>query len=116
MPILYRFTSERIRHDEPNLVRWRHRLRGPRESLKFNSETRALDLDFDTLYTDITTQSELHSANDDVIEDGGAVTGVYETWDDATPTEEPLVLDGIDSLALQVALLRDRIIRLENNG
>jgi len=112
--VLFQPVDNTNRVHQPNFTRWRHRLRGPRESYKIN-------LEMDQFYYDIQTlkiRYDIVRDNLDYITghytEGGAMTGVEVAWElDATPGEEDLVLEGLNNLSARIESLRERVRKLE---
>lgn len=94
---------------QPNLVRWRHRSRGPRESLKINQEITQTYYDLYTLCNKLDVLASNHEFIIDIMVDGGEVEDVEVYWDE----QVPMVLDGIDSLSADIEALRKRVRMLE---
>lgn len=96
---------------QPNFVRWRHRYKGVRESLKVNQEIGQYYYDIKNSDYKLDNMDDLLDEVSDTIVNGGAVDGVqYET----DTGDEDLVLLGFDELAAQVERARVRIKRLED--
>lgn len=107
MPTFYFETDLRAEFSAPQFTRLRARYRGVRESWKVNLEIDQLLFSitglydrYNTLHADLVLTSEL-------LFEGGAVTGVTDYDDD------PLVLEGLNSLIEDVAALKARVKRLE---
>lgn len=112
MPIFYSENQTEFELTEPQLTRWRHRLRGPRESLKHNVHADQIEFDIQSLYT---LAAELQDKITDgfyLLEFGGDVDADV-SWDTATPTEEPVVIDGLETLVAEIARLRLRVAAME---
>lgn len=99
---------------QPQFTRWRHRWRGKRESLKINTEINQFYYDVRRLNSRSEDVSAALVENRSTIRDGGDVTGVEFQWTtDATPTIEPVQLDGMDNIISRIQQLRNRIEDLE---
>ena len=112
MPTFYSDNQTEFELTEPNFTRWRHRLRGPRESLKHNTHAAQAEFDFRTEYKQHADLKARMADGFNLIEFGGEVDAdVY--WDDATPTEEPIVIEGLETLVARVERLKLRVAALE---
>jgi hypothetical protein len=98
---------------QPNLVRWRHRSKGPRESLKINQEIGQTYFDLKVLMARLNIVNENLEFIVNQIQDGGEVEGTDFIADPDTPSEEPIVLLGLDVLGAEIESLRKRIEVLE---
>jgi hypothetical protein len=112
MLFLYSSNYDDVELTEPQMTRWRFRYRGVRESYKSNISADQALFDIAFLYGEISTQDSELDDNLDTIENGGSVDADF-VWDDATPTLEPIELDGIADLASRLDKLRQRIKYLE---
>jgi hypothetical protein len=100
---------------QPNLVRWRHRNRGPRESLKINQELSQTYYDLCRLSGRLEVVDTYLSFVINHLEEGGLTEGVEYNWrDDATPTNEDMELLGLQSLSAEIESLRKRVEVLED--
>lgn len=115
MPILYSEIDKKFWFRQPNLVRWRHRFRSPRESLKVNQEMGQYHYDLSR----VKLRNEQVEAEVDEIKEN-----VFDGWDfdgdvdynwstDATPSASPAEIIGMDELAARIETLRNRIRGLE---
>lgn len=112
MPIFYSDNQTEFELTEPNFTRWRHRLRGPRESYKHNIHADQVEYDFHSLYAIADALDERMEAGFALLEFGGEIDAdVY--WDDATPTEEPIVIEGLETLVANIERLKLRVAALE---
>lgn len=100
---------------QPNLVRWRHRFRGVRESLKFNQEIGQYYFDINNARTKMEDVESTQRDNVDLVLDGGTVEDVSIMIDDATPSVEDMILPGFESLSGTFARIHNRIRSLERN-
>lgn len=100
---------------QPNIVRWRHRFRGVRESLKINQEIGQYFFDINNARQKMTTVETTQEDNVDLVLNGGEVQDVGILIDDATPAIEDMILPGFESLAGSFARIRNRIRSLERN-
>lgn len=112
MAVFYNTNITQYEITEPQLTRWRHRYRGVRESLKFNTETQQFLYDVTELYAQNAALSERMTFDLGLVEDGGSITAVV-SWDDGSPVEEPVVLAGLDTLVVRAQALNQRITALE---
>ncbi|HJS83572.1 MAG TPA: hypothetical protein VJ742_12135 [Nitrososphaera sp.] len=99
----------------PQLVRWRHRFRGTRESYKINLESDQIRFDTHRLCEKYNELTILHKAQKTIVIDGGELEDITFREDDATPTDEAVVLVGLEALSQRVQRLKDRITNLERN-
>lgn len=100
---------------QPNIVRWRHRFRGVRESLKFNQEIGQYIYDINNARQKMLAVEVTQGENVELVLDGGEIQDVEILIDDATPTVESMVLPGFESLTSSFARIRNRIRSLERN-
>lgn len=107
MPTFYFDTDIRAQFSAPQFTRLRHRYRGVRESWKVNLEIDQLLFSITDLYRRYNILHDNFVLAKELLIEGGAVTGVTDYDDD------PMVLDGLDSLIQQVAALKARVKRLE---
>lgn len=112
MPIFYSDNQTEFELTEPQLTRWRHRLRGPRESLKHNTQAMQIEYDLRTLYSDSAELRERMREGFELIEFGGSVDADI-LWDDDTPVEEPIELVGLEDLVAETQRLMLRIAAME---
>ena len=113
MATLYNEYDKNLWFYQPNLVRWRHRHNGPRESEKFNQEMNQTHYDLNRLETLKDELLETWEGYLDTIIDGGYLDASL-TWEiDGTPSTEDIYLLGLDEVAARVNVLKDRIERLE---
>lgn len=101
---------------QPSLVRWRHRYKGVRESLKVNQEIGQTLYDINSADYRLGNLRTSLEETVDLLINGGTVDGVTFNWlNDATPGDEDLVIPGFDQLVGDVENLRNRVRRLEGN-
>lgn len=113
MATLYNEYDKNLWFYQPNLVRWRHRFNGPRESQKLNQEMNQTYYDLNRLETLKDDLLDTWEGYLDLLIDGGDVDADL-VWDpDATPSSEEITLLGLDEMAARVAVLKDQIERLE---
>lgn len=96
---------------QPNFVRWRHRSRGPRESLKINQEIGQTIYDIYTLHKRVNVVIDNLDFLADSIIDGGAVDGVDAAWESFDEFDMELL--GLETLSARVESLRKRVRQLE---
>jgi len=115
MAVVYSEVDKSDRIYQPTSVRWRHRYRGPRDSLKTNTHIAQFYYDtnrLNRLHT-ITHNGTVEYVN--LISNGGTVSGLEYLWSqDATPMEEQVVVESITDFASRLDKLKTRIRNLEN--
>lgn len=113
--ILYSEVDKKFWFHQPNLIRWRHRWRSPRESLKVNQEIGAY-------HYDIARLNQRRKETDATI--GEMIENLTYGWDmdnnvsfdwhsDDEPSEQPASLIGLEEMATRIERLRSRIRYLE---
>lgn len=109
------YTAVRIdnRVYQPNFVRWRHRFRGPRESLKVNQEIGQYRYDLNKSLKRLDDLDAALETMSDLFVNGGSVEGVTFTEDGET---EAVVIAGFEDLSGRLAHARDRIRVMERDG
>lgn len=115
MPILYTDIDKKFWFRQPNLTRWRHKFRSPRESLKINQEIGQTHYDLHR----VNLRSEAVSEEVDAMRENA-----FNGWDfdgdvdydwstDATPSASEAEFIGLNELVIRIEILRDRIRHLE---
>jgi len=116
MPILFTDIDKKLWFRQPNLVRWRHMFRSPRQSLKINQELGQTHYDLSRINVRAEDNEEELESIKDYFFDGWDLDGLvdFDWYDDATPGEEPAYIIGLDEMSARIERLRDRIRSLEN--
>lgn len=116
MPEMYDDRHSRVaRTYTSNLTRWRHRYRGPRESLKINTEIAQFRHDIWRIHKEVNKNEDNLDPRIETLVDGGTVDNLTALWsDDATPSLDVMTLPGLDELQRRVEAMRRRIYDLEN--
>lgn len=109
MPTLYSLVDKTYWVYQPTFVRWRHRYRGPRESLKLNQEISQYMYDLNNIFSQINTNRANLATYATTIRDGGAISGVEALNDDATPSLVDVELWGLDEIESRIEGLRNRV-------
>lgn len=108
-PVMYSDIDKRSWVYQPNFVRWRHRSRGVRESLKVNQEITQLIYDLRVCMAKIEIlRSNLEYLADLLVEGGTMEADV--NW---SGSDEDLELIGIEALSAKFESLRRRVSKLE---
>jgi hypothetical protein len=114
MPITYSEADKRYWYYQPQLTRWRHRYRGPRESLKINQEIGQLLYDLTKIKQ---RNDELLAELDyytDIMQNGWDFDGDVDYTDySSSTTFAPAELPGNIDLASRIESLRNRVRGLE---
>jgi hypothetical protein len=113
-PLTYEPTNIPNRVYQPSFVRFRHRYKGPRESLKINQEIGLYytDLNQSLLRLDA-VDAELDDQTQYLVSGGGGSDDVDYTNADAET--ETYYVNGLEELAARTARLRNRVKSLERN-
>lgn len=126
--ILYAPINKRVQVSAPNFTRSRARFRGQRESFKINTEIHQLAYDLHKLYEKYDSLNTTLTINLSTIENGGQIGrtlyftaegvpgvlyGIAVNWNDASPADESLMLDGTIALIDRLTRLEKRISDLE---
>lgn len=109
--ILFSMVDRKEYIDAPTLVRWRSRYRGPRESIKINTESSATLYDLRRLYEKQVVLEAQLTLNLNSIEDGGLVGTTQVKW--GAEALAPVSLLGIDEMNTRVSSLRKRLESLD---
>lgn len=112
---LYTETDRRFWFYQPNLVRWRHRWRGPRESLKINQELGQTVFDIYNLKQKKDSLRKTTQLYLDYYLDGWDFdSNIDFNWElDAEPSDSAAEFIGYSELIARVESLRKRVKRLE---
>lgn len=99
---------------QPNLERSRHRYRGVRESFKFNLEINQAHFDLTYLSAKKDEVTTFLNDNTTRLYSGASIGGVEYNWYyDSEASDQPLALDGMDTMKGSIMKLRDRVRDLE---
>lgn len=99
---------------QPTSVRWRHRYKGVRESLKVNQEIGQYYYDIKNADYKLDNIDDQFEEDSDLLLNGGYLDGVqFNFLEDSTPTDEPVYLLGFEGMIGRVEQLRNRIRSLE---
>lgn len=138
MPNFYVSVPNRHFVTQPQLIRWRSRYRGPRESFKINSEMKALQYDIAKIYQKVNSLILLSENTQLVLKNGSSFENTYFTSEDVyghstmgelTDTadefyegtmgdqqELPLSIEGSTALFARIEAMRSRFRRTKTLG
>jgi len=118
LPLFFSLIDKRFWVYQTNLVRWRHRFRGVRESLKVNQEIGQYFYDISKADRKIRDLNSDYIGVRGVSLDGGDIVGIGYSWYDdaapATPVTGSLSIDGFNEIDARIERLRNRIKILED--
>lgn len=111
MATLYSLVDKTYWVYQPTSVRWRHRYRGTRESLKLNQEISQYVYDLKNIFSQINTNRSNLTEYATTIRDGGIVDDItaFEDPDAATPVMAEVELWGMDEMESRLEGLRNRV-------